>query len=398
VTFNIDIMRSDFIEDNLILRMLEVPGALSFVPFFEACVRLCINCGLEKSAFMSPTVEKLVVAWHALPPQSQERLQRRFSTSCFSHALPTSKPVAALRDALQEILGEDAPARKQRRRKVKKGRRKGKKRAFGMRWVPKHKSEPVDEATADDPAGDDDGSDSDSMPDMQGEEVGGWSDGAFGDSSGLPQESVCQLSGVLMTDPVVAPDGSHFERAALEDWLRFSPTHPLTGSALDLASCQSADGVRLQNMQFQIGMLAEARVDQQAEEEMAAPPMPTMEPTPVVAEPTAGPALLGDLPSLAPGGASTTDAPKKKTKIRITSRKVIDAPEDMRCAIDGKICTNPMRSQYGHLFEKKTLEQWFNTCGSVCPVTEKPLKMEECFADSDMKKRIIKWLKESGHA
>merc|ERR1712100_942862 len=86
--------------------------------------------------------------------------------------------------------------------------------------------------------------------------------------------------------------------------------------------------------------------------------------------------LLGDLPSIEAETARSDQIQKRerqKGKIKISSRAAImNAPEDMLCAIDGKVMINPVRSPYGHLFERKTLEKWFLNCGSVCPVTSKP--------------------------
>merc|ERR1712083_413634 len=101
--------------------------------------------------------------------------------------------------------------------------------------------------------------------------------------------------------------------------------------------------------------------------------------------------LLGDLPTL--GSQRPEKAKKEKGKIRIESRSVVDCPDDMRCAVDGKVMINPVRSPYGHLFEKKTLERWFQNCGSVCPVTQQPLRLDDCQPDAEMKKRIVKFLK-----
>merc|ERR1712203_1289267 len=99
-----------------------------------------------------------------------------------------------------------------------------------------------------------------------------------------------------------------------------------------------------------------------------------------------GPSLLGDLPSLA-NKESTKEKKKEKGKIRIESRAVVDCPDDMRCAIDGKVMINPLRSPQGYYFEKKTLEQWTGNCGSVCPVTGQGLRVEDCQSDPEMKKR-----------
>ena len=81
--------------------------------------------------------------------------------------------------------------------------------------------------------------------------------------------------------------------------------------------------------------------------------------------------------------------------IKIASRNLIDAPQEYRCAIDGKVMTNPLKSPYGHNFEKKTLEKWVASCGSVCPITSKPLRLADCLVDKELKAQIVAWLKAS---
>ena len=44
--------------------------------------------------------------------------------------------------------------------------------------------------------------------------------------------------------------------------------------------------------------------------------------------------------------------------------------------IDHKILTKPLRTAEGHVFEKKTLEQWIVACGPVNPITQAPLTMD----------------------
>merc|ERR1712190_219133 len=63
------------------------------------------------------------------------------------------------------------------------------------------------------------------------------------DQSGVPCKARCQLSGALMTDPVMSPDGYLFDRAALEDWITTYPSNPLSGTPLQMADC--ADAVEL---------------------------------------------------------------------------------------------------------------------------------------------------------
>lgn len=39
---------------------------------------------------------------------------------------------------------------------------------------------------------------------------------------------ICPIIGIIMTDPVIAPDGHTYERYAIEAWLRINPISPLT--------------------------------------------------------------------------------------------------------------------------------------------------------------------------
>lgn len=69
------------------------------------------------------------------------------------------------------------------------------------------------------------------------------------------------------------------------------------------------------------------------------------------------------------------------------------APQELRCAIDGKILGTPLRSPYGHLFEKETLENWVKMCGSMCPVTGQPLRIDDCSEDKVTAQQVLAWAK-----
>ena len=48
----------------------------------------------------------------------------------------------------------------------------------------------------------------------------------------IPDSFRCPISGALMQDPVVDPEGNTFDRASIERWLARNPTSPLTRSPL----------------------------------------------------------------------------------------------------------------------------------------------------------------------
>merc|ERR1719424_2064386 len=201
--------------------------------------------------------------------------------------------------------------------------------------------------------------------------------GAADQVTQVPSRAVCEMTGAMMCDPVMTPDGHVFERVALEDWMTVSASNPKTGQALSMEEITPALQIQEYIQAFQMQMISSCQIAPEAFEQPA-----QLEP-----QAAAPSRFLGDLPCLTPAAAPVPAPVKKeKAKIKITSRSVVDCPEDMRCAIDGKVCINPVRSCYGHLFEKKTLDKWFANVGSVCPVTSKPLRVEECQQDAEMKK------------
>ena len=114
--------------------------------------------------------------------------------------------------------------------------------------------------------------------------------------------------------------------------------------------------------------------------------------------------LLGNLPSLDgkknKGGKGWKirdnngyHRAKKKTKKKKEKRKrvrdtaepsrdefpvatpvVLGLPSEFLCAINGQCLKEPMRSKLNTslVFEKKTIEGWFERCGHVCPITSTP--------------------------
>jgi len=192
----------------------------------------------------------------------------------------------------------------------------------------------------------------------------------------------------MMTEPMRTPDGNIIDKAALVDWLMFSNTDPITGTPLDLADCKTCENLQEQIFKEQCQALSTAQLGLDTSGNGSEKPLRM---TPEKENGKKQGSLLGDLPDLpVPQSPSSK---KDKEKIRITSRNVIDAPDQFRCAIDGKVMINPLKSPYGHSFERKTLERWISSCGSVCPITGKPLRLQECETDSHLKKSIVNFLR-----
>lgn len=419
VTFNINVFRPYLQDLDMMMRITGVPGILGHLSMLELLVKLAINIDFTKGpAGGEVFLNTLRTAFEQLPEDGQLRFQRRL-TSAQSMRLPYSRTATKAMEAFSFVLvlppgTEVSPEavrsrkaqRKQRWRRSKNKARK-RKRMFAMQAARgKDRSAlaaPSDSEAAAEGGGEEQDGDEEEEEDSDEDmppliPVSGLDDQlGEADEVGVPSLAVCPLSGTLMHDPVQTPEGHVFERAALEDWVRSNGSNPLTGEALELEQCQPQAEIAATIQGFQMMQLSACQIAPEAFEEplpeaaaMAAPLAPEPEPAGVgEARPAS---LLGDLPSLVT--AQPAEPRKKaKSKIRIESRSVVDCPEEMRCTIDGKVCVNPVRSPYGHLFERKTLERWFMNCGSVCPVTQRPLRLEDCEPDADMKKRIVKFLK-----
>lgn len=117
--------------------------------------------------------------------------------------------------------------------------------------------------------------------------------------------------------------------------------------------------------------------------------------------------LLGDLPPIGPGQCTLQlppDLDKTVTKRRHKKRskkqqpplvkpapKPTDVPEEFVCAINGHVMRKPMKSPYGQVFEKDTIEKWLKENGNTCPITGKPLKIGDLKYDEELSKRITQW-------
>jgi len=395
VTFNINVFRPTLRDNDMLPKICEVPNLLTNVSMIELLIKIAINVDFTKGPFADMLLTTLQNAFMMLSPEMQSRLQRRL-TSGNSMRLPFArssvKAVEVLAFALTPPAGEgadpaaveDRKARKKNQWRNAKNKAKKRKRMFAMQTSGKDGAAPAVEQEEEEDSDDDD-----DMPPLIPADH--WeSHLGMADEAGVPSGALCQLSGALMTDPVATPEGHIFERAALEDWTTYYATNPLTGMPLNMGDCRDAVEVQSFIQGYQLQSLSACQIAPEAFDE---PQQPEIEAPPPAIQPVTGPSLLGDLPALLQEAAAPQKPKKEKAKIRIESRSVVDCPEDMRCAVDGKVMVNPVRSPYGHYFERKTLERWMANCGSVCPITQQPLRIEDCQPDAEMKKRIVKFLK-----
>merc|ERR1719359_2583411 len=61
---------------------------------------------------------------------------------------------------------------------------------------------------------------------------------------------------------------------------------------------------------------------------------------------------------------------------------VQDTPPSFRCAIDGQLLVDPVRSPMGHAFERSVLARHLQVSQGVCPITGTHLNLADCRRDT----------------
>jgi hypothetical protein len=51
----------------------------------------------------------------------------------------------------------------------------------------------------------------------------------------------------------------------------------------------------------------------------------------------------------------------------------------------------PVRSPYGNVFERSTIELWLAEQGHICPLTGKHLALDDLREDDGLRKDIMRW-------
>ncbi|ETV97560.1 hypothetical protein H310_09465 [Aphanomyces invadans] len=111
-------------------------------------------------------------------------------------------------------------------------------------------------------------------------------------------------------------------------------------------------------------------------------------------------ALLGDLPSLqrlhvpakadqVHGCKTEGKAHKKKSKRKQSKDEAV--PAEFQCAITHKLLVDPVKSPYGHVFERHVIEKWIQDYGHRCPITGEPLGHGQLTPDAHLKQEIAAW-------
>lgn len=89
--------------------------------------------------------------------------------------------------------------------------------------------------------------------------------------------------------------------------------------------------------------------------------------------------------------AHSSSSGKTKLKKKHKSGKSKDIPVGFKCSVSLKLLKDPLRSPFGHVFERRVIEAWFRDFGNRCPLTGEPLTMQQLQSDTNLKAEIKEW-------
>jgi len=68
-----------------------------------------------------------------------------------------------------------------------------------------------------------------------------------------------------------------------------------------------------------------------------------------------------------------------------------NAPSRFRCALNGHLMKDPVRSPHGHVFERETIMKWLESAGSMCPISGGSLSKGDLEDDLQLRSDIASW-------
>lgn len=68
-----------------------------------------------------------------------------------------------------------------------------------------------------------------------------------------------------------------------------------------------------------------------------------------------------------------------------------DLPKKYICQLSQQMMQQPVKSTYGHFFEKSVIMHWIEQQGHICPLTGAPLAESDLSAQDDLQQEIVMW-------
>lgn len=72
---------------------------------------------------------------------------------------------------------------------------------------------------------------------------------------------------------------------------------------------------------------------------------------------------------------------------------IFHAPDQFRCALDGQLMMDPVRTPQGLVFERSRLVQLLAGAEGKCPCTGEDLRLDDCFRVPELRMQILRWVR-----
>lgn len=88
------------------------------------------------------------------------------------------------------------------------------------------------------------------------------------------------------------------------------------------------------------------------------------------------------------------DKKPKKHSVEIASGDTVpaDTPTPYLCQLTRRLMSEPVKSIYGHVYEKSAITQWLSQQGRICPLTGAPLSDTNLSPMNDLAEEIREWI------
>ncbi|CAB9497140.1 Putative E3 ubiquitin-protein ligase LIN [Seminavis robusta] len=74
----------------------------------------------------------------------------------------------------------------------------------------------------------------------------------------------------------------------------------------------------------------------------------------------------------------------------------IEAPAEYLCPLTLDVMSDPVMSKYGQSFERSEILQWLKSGHGVCPLSRRPLSLQDLVTNHALRLKISEWRKEHG--
>lgn len=73
----------------------------------------------------------------------------------------------------------------------------------------------------------------------------------------------------------------------------------------------------------------------------------------------------------------------------------VKIPSDFMCPITLDVMVNPLMSRHGHSFERDAILEWISNGTRQCPLTRKPVRLNDFVPNSALEMKIWSWMWEN---